>query len=131
MIVEKQPSGAVTFQLVASLLDALDRPLLVSDRSGQVLFANLHAQDALAVRNLTQPESSIFSAICCASIERKLSANWKLGSKKSIFHWITPRGNSAHGFAGYRSPIGWRCLSSHQHRKHRLTKRKCDRLYKS
>ncbi len=52
MIVEKQPSGAVTFQLVASLLDALDRPLLVSDRSGQVLFANLHAQDTLAARNL-------------------------------------------------------------------------------
>ena len=35
------------FQLVASLLDALDRPLLVSDRSGTVLFTNLHARDAL------------------------------------------------------------------------------------
>jgi len=52
LIVEKQPSGTATFQLVASLLDALDRPLLVSDRSGQVLFTNLHAQDALTARHL-------------------------------------------------------------------------------
>jgi len=36
-----------TFHMVASLLDAVDRPLLVSDRGGQILFANLHAQDAL------------------------------------------------------------------------------------
>jgi len=35
------------FHLFASLLDALDQALLVSDRSGRVLFSNLHAQDAL------------------------------------------------------------------------------------
>jgi signal transduction histidine kinase len=45
--VEKQTVGPATFQMVASLLDAIDRPLLVSDRGGQILFANLHAQDAL------------------------------------------------------------------------------------
>jgi signal transduction histidine kinase len=33
---------------MASLLDALDRPLLVADRTGQVIFANLHAQDQLS-----------------------------------------------------------------------------------
>jgi len=44
---EKQTSGQASFQLVASLLDALDRPLLVADRSGQILFTNLHAQVAL------------------------------------------------------------------------------------
>jgi len=44
---EKQATGQATFQMVASLLDAIDRPLLVSDRAGQILFANLHAQDAL------------------------------------------------------------------------------------
>jgi signal transduction histidine kinase len=44
---DKQASSQASFQLVASLLDTLDRPLLVSDRGGQILFANLHAQDAL------------------------------------------------------------------------------------
>lgn len=35
------------FSVMASLLDAVDRPLLVADRAGQVLFANVHAQDRL------------------------------------------------------------------------------------
>ena len=45
--VEKQASRQAGFQLVASLLDAVDRPLLVTDRRGQLLFTNLHAQDVL------------------------------------------------------------------------------------
>jgi signal transduction histidine kinase len=44
---EKRASSEVSFQAVASLLDALDRPLLVSDRAGLILFNNLHAQNAL------------------------------------------------------------------------------------
>ncbi len=47
-----QASVQPTFQLVASLLDALDRPLLVSDRTGSVLFTNLHARDALNTEEL-------------------------------------------------------------------------------
>ena len=47
MAVEKQASSQAGLHLVASVLDALDRPLLVSDRAGQILFTNLHAQDAL------------------------------------------------------------------------------------
>src|SRR5579863_6897086 len=45
--IDPQASGQGAFQLVASLLDALDRPLLVSDRSGRILCMNLHAQDRL------------------------------------------------------------------------------------
>jgi len=43
---------------MSSLLDALDKPLLVTDRSGRVLFANLHAQNSVqwdTVDNGTQP----------------------------------------------------------------------------
>src|SRR5579864_7121849 len=43
---------------MSSLLDALDKPLLVTDRSGRVLFANLHAQNSIqwdAVENGAQP----------------------------------------------------------------------------
>ena len=50
--VEKQAGGSSVFQLITSLLDAVDRPLLVSDRGGQLLFANLHAQDALRAHQL-------------------------------------------------------------------------------
>jgi signal transduction histidine kinase len=45
--VDKQAVGHPNFQVIASLLDTLDRPLLVADRSGKVLFANLYAQDVL------------------------------------------------------------------------------------
>ncbi|MGH9727414.1 MAG: sensor histidine kinase [Candidatus Acidiferrales bacterium] len=56
--VEPQSSGATLFGLMSSLLDALDKPLLVTDRSGRVLFANLHAQNSVqwdAVENGAQP----------------------------------------------------------------------------
>ncbi len=44
----EQPSQAVTLLgVMASLLDAMDRPLMVADRVGTVLFANVHAQDRL------------------------------------------------------------------------------------
>ncbi|MGA8269051.1 MAG: hypothetical protein WB787_14900, partial [Candidatus Acidiferrales bacterium] len=44
----EQPSQALTLLgVMASLLDAMDRPLLVADRVGTVLFANVHAQDRL------------------------------------------------------------------------------------
>ncbi len=35
------------FEVVASLLDVVDRPLLVSSRDGKILFSNLYAQDLL------------------------------------------------------------------------------------
>ncbi|HKV27950.1 MAG TPA: HAMP domain-containing sensor histidine kinase [Candidatus Acidoferrales bacterium] len=44
---EPQSSGTTLFGLMSSLLDALDKPLLVTDRSGRVLFANLHAQNSV------------------------------------------------------------------------------------
>jgi signal transduction histidine kinase len=59
--VEKPASGPATLQLVASLLDALDRPLVVADRSGQLLFINLYAQDFLNARGLSgKPELNLF-----------------------------------------------------------------------
>jgi len=52
-VADKQTSGQTTFQTVASLLDAVDRPLLVSDRGGNILFSNLHAQDAIRLQAST------------------------------------------------------------------------------
>ena len=57
-------SGQAASQLVSSLLDALDRPLLVSDRNGRILFANLHAQDKLNVPGLkSNEEPNLFSDV--------------------------------------------------------------------
>ncbi len=47
---EQQAVSQQVFQLVASLLDSLDRPLMVTDRAGQLLFANLHAHDTLKAK---------------------------------------------------------------------------------
>lgn len=47
---ESQATGTTVFGLMSSLLDALDKPLLVTDRSGRILFANLHAQDSLGCK---------------------------------------------------------------------------------
>jgi len=67
---ETQASVQPTFQLMASLLDALDRPLLVSERSGRVLFTNLHARDALNTEELkAKQELDLFTDILHA--ERK------------------------------------------------------------
>jgi signal transduction histidine kinase len=60
--VEKQAVGSATLHVAASLLDAIDRPLLVSDRGGQILFANVHAQDALGSAKLDN-NSHLFSDI--------------------------------------------------------------------
>src|SRR6185437_13996814 len=49
---DQTANGQTVFQWIASLLDALDRPMLVAERTGRVLFSNLHAQDALHTHRL-------------------------------------------------------------------------------
>ncbi len=46
-VVEQQARGPLPLNLVTSLLDTLDRPLLVSERGGRVLFANVRSQQFL------------------------------------------------------------------------------------
>ncbi|MCL6480353.1 MAG: HAMP domain-containing histidine kinase [Firmicutes bacterium] len=44
---EQQNGGLLALSLISSLLDGLDRPLLVAERSGRILHANLRAQQCL------------------------------------------------------------------------------------
>jgi signal transduction histidine kinase len=60
---QQSTSGQVSFQLVASLLDGLDRPLLVSDRRGRVVFTNLQAQETLKGLRLNLPDVNLFADI--------------------------------------------------------------------
>ena len=57
LAVDQQSAGPNAFALMASLLDALDRPLLVAERGGRILFANLHAQDRLRSAGLDSSNS--------------------------------------------------------------------------
>src|SRR5580693_887823 len=59
---EQPASGPAVLSLVTSLLDAFDRPLLVANRGGRILFTNLHAQDMLSERGLDiNSDLNIFS----------------------------------------------------------------------
>ena len=61
-VVEQLVGGPIPFSLVASLLDTLDRPLLVAERSGRLLFANLRAQHSLNARGFsTAAQLNLFS----------------------------------------------------------------------
>jgi len=67
---EKPAAAQINFQLIASLLDAVDRPLLVAERTGQLLFSNLHAQDALHARGIPfKPELNLFRDVL--GVDRK------------------------------------------------------------
>ena len=52
-VVEQLAGGPISFGIVASLLDTVDRPLLVAQRGGRVLFANLRAQRCLNARGFS------------------------------------------------------------------------------
>ena len=59
---DQPASGPAVLSLVTSLLDAFDRPLLVANRGGRILFTNLHAQDMLSERGLDiNSDLNIFS----------------------------------------------------------------------
>ena len=61
--VVEQPAGLPP-SLVASLLDTLDRPLLVAERGGRVLFANLRAQRYLNSRGCSSAtQVNLFSEL--------------------------------------------------------------------
>lgn len=94
MTAEKQTAGQVSLQVVASLLDALDRPLLVADRSGQILFTNLHAQVALNTPPWsTNPDVNLFRDILHA--DRKGIMGQLEGGEQEVNLPIDfPEGNS-------------------------------------
>src|SRR5271156_5217982 len=91
---EKQASRQAGFQLVASLLDALDRPRLVTDRRGQLLFTNTHAEDALQARGLdAKPELDLFQDILHAD-RREILSQLESGKQEVNLPLESPGGNT-------------------------------------
>jgi len=61
--VVESPSGeALPLSVAANLLDLLDQPILISDRTGRILLANSLGKQRLATNGLTlQPDLNLFS----------------------------------------------------------------------
>jgi signal transduction histidine kinase len=53
---EQQAHTVDPFSIMTSLVDAIDRPLLVADRAGKILFINLQARDRLSAHALGEEE---------------------------------------------------------------------------
>ena len=67
---EKAANGLAAFQLMASLLDMVDQALFVSDRSGRILFTNLHAQDVVNEQGLSlKGDLNLFGDVLHSDLE--------------------------------------------------------------
>jgi signal transduction histidine kinase len=53
---EQQAHSVDPFSIMTSLVEAIDRPLLVADRAGKILFINLQARDRLNAHALGEEE---------------------------------------------------------------------------
>lgn len=61
-VIELPSSEAVPASVIASLLDLLDQPILISDRSGRILQANARGKQRLAEHAFTlEPNLNLFS----------------------------------------------------------------------
>src|ERR1700730_6309828 len=98
---EQQASSQAAIQLIASLLNAIDRPLIVSDRHGRLLFTNLHAQDSLNAQGLgAKSELNLFRDVVrtdCAEIlcrleggeqEINLPLEFADGKSRARIRWL-------------------------------------------
>jgi signal transduction histidine kinase len=91
---DQQTGGQSVFQLVTSLLDAFDRPLLVADRLGKVLFTNLHAQDKLRSHGFdSRPDLNLFTDIVKAD-RKGVLAQLENGEQEVAIRLEFPEGNS-------------------------------------
>lgn len=58
--IDQQAPASPVLGVMASVLDAMDRPLLVADRMGTALLVNVHAQDRLRNLGISTEQLNIF-----------------------------------------------------------------------
>jgi signal transduction histidine kinase len=101
MAVDQQPVAQTVFQLMGSLLDGFDRPMVVADRGGNILFANLQAQDQLNSPGSEPPPSlNLFSDYL--HVERGGVIRRLQSGEQEVA--ISPEGE---GREGFRARIRW------------------------
>ena len=60
--VENRPKESLPLGMMASLLDLLEQPILVAERDGRVILANLHAKQYLATRGVAaEGQTNLFA----------------------------------------------------------------------
>jgi signal transduction histidine kinase len=60
--VENRPKESLPLGIMASLLDLLEQPILVSERDGRVILTNLHAKQYLVARGIVvEGQTNLFS----------------------------------------------------------------------
>jgi signal transduction histidine kinase len=70
MAIDPHASNQALLLLVSGLLDAIDRPLLVADRQGRILFKNLYAQDKLRSHGFdSRPDVNLYDHLL--GVDRK------------------------------------------------------------
>jgi signal transduction histidine kinase len=91
---EQNANNQQVFQLVASLLDAFDRPLVVTDRLGKIVFTNFHAQDRLNEKGWSsKPDLNLFTDILHAD-RRQILSQLESGEQELNLPVEGPRGKS-------------------------------------
>ena len=94
LMASQQATTQSVFQVAASLLDAVDHPLLVAGRDGRVLFSNLHAQDALKALGFGgQPETNLFRDVLKCDGKSMLTL-LERGEQQLEFPLASPQGKS-------------------------------------
>lgn len=92
-------SGASLLRMMSGLLDALDKPLLVAERSGRILHANLHAQTSFQFKDPEASPPNLFRDIL------HIDGNGLLGQVESGEQEVNLQIESADGHA--RARIRW------------------------
>ena len=106
--IERRKANAAVLEPVASLLDALDRPLIVSDRRGRLLFKNLHAHEFVRGLTSTDEEVNLFKDILTGDATvtlRKLTE----GQQEVIPPFNLSASNAC---VGCPNSIGWPSISN-------------------
>lgn len=94
LTVRREAGTQSVFQVAASLLDAVDRPLLVAGRQGTILFSNLHAQDTLNSLGFgNHPDANLFHDILKCDGNAVLSP-LERGEQQLEFPLESPQGKS-------------------------------------
>src|SRR6266852_4351996 len=94
MAIDPQVSNQAALQLVSSLLDAGDRPLLVADRRGRILFKNLHAQDKLRSHGFdSRPDVNLYDHVLRAD-RKDIFTRLESGEQELVIPLAYDDGNS-------------------------------------
>ena len=91
---EPQVNGQAVLQVVASLLDAFDRPLVVADRVGRVLYSNVQAQGMLTSSSPEEKGGQNLFADLLQADGKSILSQLEDGRQEVVVSFQAPEGTS-------------------------------------